>query len=1152
VTTVTEIAPLSKLAPCKREDPTKPPYLSFCLIVRNVTKQHVRDGHTITDTLRSIRERCRDAEIVVVDTQSSDETVALCAPWADVFDSYKGPKNEWTPEMYAFDNASAARQRSFDLSSGVWVCWADADDVVLGGAEAERYLRQNARWRASHGKRGYEVQVAQDVPGVDAPQEQAVSLEDVLRGIEEKHPDFTQLRCPYLYRRDEHGNAIDWQERERFHRLGPKDEQGRRQSVFRWAEAAHEICVAVDRMKLPPNGELPHLLWLHQKVWDAQESEFSIRRHGEIMLKDYEAGNRHHRRCHYLATYAPTLWPERELEFLEASLECSFTDIDRCEALIALGTYYHRRGLEWDSRGYYQAAIDMAGYIPDPYYAAGNAAMDQEDWIRAADCYKRGNACAYDANCTHVSPRDHAIHYPSREAYALREAGKMAAIQGHQQQALTLLDQARKLARAVFDKPEAQAVASDKIEAERLWLMAENECQHQSHAMTIYSAWELLRKNDEPEKALGLIHAFTWGSEDHPLRLAMEQWAIPILRHKTDPQAYAQFYAHDDKVTGYVQMPHEVLTYEHAQPRVKWIVDRVLQLAQERQKDPLAPVLRVLDLGCCDGQIGMPILLEAVAHGVSNYINYHGVDVNPSALEHFKGHLEHYKQPEVSLERGTLPSSVLGYDVIVVGEIVEHVADPADWMNEVSRYLAPGGEMLLTTPWGSFDMGVQPATTWFGTPRDDRGHLRAYSPREFVHDARDAELEVSQLVHIGRAHNEPNWYQALVARLKRRSLRRDRSVVLIAPGALWKWNGSKVDREGIGASEEMIVRMAEKLAQEGRRCDVFGPVPEEEVYNGVGYWRREGARELSHFSPSAKVVISRVPDYVFTLDQQLGYELPPERLVLWLQDTHYHSLNQTTAARYGTIVVVSEWHKKHTIAFHKLQGFEDRIKVAYNWADIGHFQPGIDNGWNGLKVPTHFLYASSPDRGLVRLLELWPQVLERIPEATLSVLYGWKGAAKLGAGTDQAWNQRYLTSRRRYEELRFQKGVRELGLVNHYQVAIECQRAGALAYPVHDFFETGCLAAVKAAAGGAIPVVAGLGALEHETGRYDALPSEWNQALDVNDGTGEWGSFASAQWLAALERSVSEPLATRQELAQEALRRFSWESQRKTWLEILS
>jgi SAM-dependent methyltransferase len=52
------------------------------------------------------------------------------------------------------------------------------------------------------------------------------------------------------------------------------------------------------------------------------------------------------------------------------------------------------------------------------------------------------------------------------------------------------------------------------------------------------------------------------------------------------------------------------------------------------------------------------------------------------------------------IRQGDAESFELGesFDVVVAGELIEHLSRPADFLDQVRRHLRPGGKLLLTTP----------------------------------------------------------------------------------------------------------------------------------------------------------------------------------------------------------------------------------------------------------------------------------------------------------------------------------------------------------------------------------------------------------------------------------------------------------------------
>lgn len=1087
-----------------RQNPTEPAYLSWCLVVRNCEA-------TLEATLKSLRALTPDAELVVVDTCSSDRTPEIAQRYADVWEVYRGPRGDWNEEMPAVDDMAAARQRSFERATGIWRGWADGDDRVVGGQEAQDLLRLNGRWEPQ--ERDQQVDSAEEPQG----------LEDELRRIAEGFPDVTMLTCPYLYRRDEHNHAVIWQQRERFVRWEDPPR-------FRWSEAAHEVLVPVPGY-LPPKAVLSHLLWVHEKKFTPEEVDYSVRRHYAIMLRQYEQGDITHRRARYLANFAAGLAPERVLEFLRSALSHAWTSTDRYRARVALGDYYAKRGLYWESQDNHRAAANGQPDWPDAWYAGGMAAFNAEDFGRAVTWFRRGTKCELVLPHSEVNPRDHVVKWPVMLSEALQRLAQQYVdaypTQGEPAlaTAAALCLEASQVLDGVVQRDE---IGVDLDEAKARFRRAYNAYQGQRTVIGIRQAWAYLRANDEPQKALALTDAFPWNAETHPFRHELTAWARTVRRHIQSDDAYREFYR-DDQATGYRRMASRYYTYEHAHPRVQWVVDWI---------QANAPKARVLDLGCCDGIVGIPLLLTCPD------VTYHGVDVNPTALEAFGELLEEFgivgelleefgiDTGRVALESGRWPKDFSRYDVVVAGEIIEHVPNAYRWLVRASGYLAESARLLLTTPWGAYDDGLPPPETCHGTPRTDLGHLRAYTPQALHRDLAYADCKTDDLKRL--ALDEGG--DAMVAVARREPPGQGTPVAFAVAGALWKWNGSRVEAEGIGASEETIIRLGERLAP-SRDVRIYGPVPQGEVHRGVAYFQ-QGALGPGVW-PHAKLVVSRAPGYVRRVDDLVGRELSA---VLWLQDTHYPDLDAETAERYEAIVCVSEWHRQHTAEVHGVP--LDKIRVAYNFLLPHEFEAGVSDGWP-LKKRDHFIYASSPDRGLIRLLELWPRIREVAPEATLSVFYGWRGAQRLAQGHDAGWNKRYLTSRRRYEELRHQPGVQEVGLVNHQRIALEYQRAGCFAYPT-DFHETGCLSIVKARAGGAVPVTSALAALK-ETGRCSSAGT----LIEVPE-DGAYPEGYDDLFIEGVRAALEVSDWDRKDMALEALANFSIDAVLPVWEGLLA
>lgn len=78
-------------------------------------------------------------------------------------------------------------------------------------------------------------------------------------------------------------------------------------------------------------------------------------------------------------------------------------------------------------------------------------------------------------------------------------------------------------------------------------------------------------------------------------------------------------------------------------------------------------------------------------------------------------------------------------------------------------------------------------------------------------------------------------------------------------------------------------------------------------------------------------------------------------------------------------ICLTEWHKQ--LFIEKYPILSNKIHIINNGIDINSFNK--TNRTN--KIKNKFIYSSRPDRGLNTLLQLWPKILQEIPDATLYI-----------------------------------------------------------------------------------------------------------------------------------------------------------------------
>ena len=129
------------------------------------------------------------------------------------------------------------------------------------------------------------------------------------------------------------------------------------------------------------------------------------------------------------------------------------------------------------------------------------------------------------------------------------------------------------------------------------------------------------------------------------------------------------------------------------------------------------PGRRVLDLGCRDG---------ALTRAYAGENEVLGVDADRDALS---------EAAKLGIETRwadldeALPFEDASFDVVVAGELLEHLRDPGRLVGEARRVLRPGGSFVASVP-NAFRLKNRLRFLLGRKPEDDPTHLHMFSPAE--------------------------------------------------------------------------------------------------------------------------------------------------------------------------------------------------------------------------------------------------------------------------------------------------------------------------------------------------------------------------------------------------------------------------------------
>ena len=155
----------------------------------------------------------------------------------------------------------------------------------------------------------------------------------------------------------------------------------------------------------------------------------------------------------------------------------------------------------------------------------------------------------------------------------------------------------------------------------------------------------------------------------------------------------------------------------------------------------ILPPSKVLDLGCSAG-----LLAEKIKHEGHTVVGVDAIEL-PQVRERTDAFFI------ADLEKPLAPEIGTGFDVVIAGDIIEHLAKPGDALKEMRRVLRPGGQLILSVPnFGHWYPRFRVAFGLFGYDRRgvlDNTHLRFFTRSTLRRSVRRAGFDILQEASTG-------------------------------------------------------------------------------------------------------------------------------------------------------------------------------------------------------------------------------------------------------------------------------------------------------------------------------------------------------------------------------------------------------------------
>jgi len=306
------------------------------------------------------------------------------------------------------------------------------------------------------------------------------------------------------------------------------------------------------------------------------------------------------------------------------------------------------------------------------------------------------------------------------------------------------------------------------------------------------------------------------------------------------------------------------------------------------------------------------------------------------------------------------------------------------------------------------------------------------------------------------------------------------------------WDPVSALDQGVGGSETAAIHLSRELALLGHEVMVYADVSRVEEVNAED----DSPLPLSVEWYPYRQMPARLPCDVFVSSRQPEARtlvLPHCRQAwLWMHDVHCGpDWDNRIGSQYDRVLCLSKWARGKFREYYP-QVAEDRVFTTGNGLDASLFSPYADVPVVGGPVTVYApgrqhdllregrvalraTYSSSPDRGLAKLLDLWPEVRELAGGGELHVYYGFDNWKKLSQLHESSLHVR-LQIDRLEARVKSAPGVVYHGRAGQDEVARSFLRSQLWLYPT-DFAETSCITAMEAQAAGCKVVATRTGAL---------------------------------------------------------------------------
>lgn len=306
---------------------------------------------------------------------------------------------------------------------------------------------------------------------------------------------------------------------------------------------------------------------------------------------------------------------------------------------------------------------------------------------------------------------------------------------------------------------------------------------------------------------------------------------------------------------------------------------------------------------------------------------------------------------------------------------------------------------------------------------------------------------------------------------------KSKNILIYSGYAPFKWNYTFSVNNALGGSETATACLTKHLP-DNYNVYVTGCVEEEKLDN-VTYIHLNNLKNLIKTTPFHTIIVSRYVNFYELYSNFSAYQT-----YIWGHDITLFAygidlsveriLNKWSSKITGCICQ-TQWHKDLFLS--SFPQLKDKISIINNGINIDLF-----TSIQVKKIANRFVYTSCSERGLYKLVQLWPRILEHLPHAEL-VISSYNNFPASDEDT------------KILEIINKTQSITHMGKLNRTQLYNLMSTAEYWLYPSY-FEETSCITSLELLASNVICLYYPVAGLVNTLGDY-GLPISEDNEIDV-------------------------------------------------------